>query len=165
MNKSILDTIGEVPVFLFSNETGDEIVRFLSDGDIDGDGSGPKTPGDTYIPDTTLHRGGRPLNSREESFVVVPPIVCQKTRGKVLGSFCLVENTLTNQICTAVVGDIGPHTKTGEMSIACAKQLGVNPDPVHGGESRKIIRYTIFVGVPAVAFGWRYELQTYGRSA
>jgi len=164
MKKSILDIVADVPITLYQSELGDEIVRFLSDADIDCDGSGGNPDRDPYFQaDTTLHRGGKALNAYEEPFIVVPPIICKKTRGKVLGSLCLVENTATQQVCSAVVGDIGPTRKTGEISPACAREIGVDPNAVHGGESRKIIRYTIFVGVPAEIGGNSYSLQSYGK--
>ena len=157
-----LDVIQQVPINLSLSGSGDEIVEFLADMDIDNDGSGGNPDNDPYHQnDTTLHRDGKALNAYEEPFVVVPPVICKKTNGLVLGSLCLVENTRTNSFCFAVVGDIGPMRKVGEGSPACAKQVGVNPNPVSGGESDKIIRYTIFVGVPAVIGGRRYVLQSY----
>jgi Fungal chitosanase of glycosyl hydrolase group 75 len=164
MKRSTIDIIQSVPINLILSDAGDELVIFRADADIDCDGSGGNPDGDKYFqPDTTLHRDGFALNAYDEAFVVVPPVVCKKTKGKVLGALCLVENTLTLQMCFAVVGDIGPTFKVGELSPAAAKQIGVNPNPVTGGESRNIIRYTIFVGVPAVVGAFKYQLQSYGK--
>lgn len=158
-----LAVIQQVPITLITSKAGDEIVRLLGDADIDNDGSGGNPDGDKYHQDdTTLHRDGKALNAYEESFVVVPPVVIQKTKGIVLGSLCLVENTFSQDACMAVVADLGPMFKVGELSPACARQIGVNPNPVTGGESRKIIRYTIFVGVPARINGVQYVLQKSG---
>lgn len=161
MSKSIGNLQG-VNIEVAVTVMGLEIVYFTAKAAIDADGSGPRTPGDTYEPDTTLHGpDGKALNAWVTPFVVVPPLVCQKTKGVVLGSECLVTNVLTRQSCLAVVGDIGPHLKIGEISPACAKQIGVNPSPVTGGEDRHIIDYEIRVGKPATINGITYKLKPY----
>jgi hypothetical protein len=163
-----LGTIGGVTVFINDEIdppfTEKEIVNFVSDADIDADGSGGNPDRDPYFqPDTTLHDPiGRPLNAQEVRFIVVPPLICQKTKGKVLGSRCYVLNTSNDKFCDAVVGDIGPRSKTGELSPACAAALGLNPNANHGGTDRKIISYTIYVGQPATLDGVTYELKSYG---
>lgn len=162
MKTIVIDVIEDVPVNLYLSKAGDEMLIFRSGMMIDADGSGPETPGDTFQPDTTLHRDGKALNAWEEPFIVVPPIVCEKTEGLVLGSLALVQNLSKDLMCFAVVGDIGPHRKIGEASPYCAKQLGIDPSPTKGGTREKIIRYTIFVGVPAVVGDKHYVLQKYG---
>ena len=94
-------------------------------------------------------------------FIVVPPLVCQRTRGKVLGSRARVLNVTNQKACTAVVGDIGPTFKTGEVSMECARRLGLDPDPNHGGTSERIIYYALDVGEPALVDGIQYALQSY----
>jgi len=166
MKVAVIATIQNVPINLVTDDLGNEIVSFLSDMDIDNDGSGGNPDGDPdHQNDTTLHHNGAALNAYAVPFVVVPPQVCQQTVGKVLGALCLVEHTSNGKRCLAVVGDIGPRDKTGEASPKTASQLGVDPNARHGGESRKLIRYTIFPGVPAVIGGQTYALQSYGRSA
>jgi Fungal chitosanase of glycosyl hydrolase group 75 len=151
-----------VPINVHRNDLNNELVVFRADADIDCDGSGGNPDDDPYFqPDTTLHRDGEALNAYEEPFIVVPPVVCRKTTGIVLGSLALVENINTGEICFAVVGDLGPSRKVGELSPACAEQISVDPNPVTGGEQRNIIRYSIFVGVPAVINGLKYVLQRY----
>jgi hypothetical protein len=77
----------------------------------------------------------------------------------VIGSAAFLFNTATKMQCDAVVGDVGPRTKIGEISIAAAKLLGIDPDPVNGGTDERIIEYTIHVGVPAKINNIQYTLQ------
>jgi hypothetical protein len=159
----IIGTIQGVDIHLIEGHAGEEVVEFTADADIDNDGSGGNPDNDPYHQDdTTLHDPvGVALNACTVPFIVVPPVVCQKTKGKVLGSACAVTNILTSQYCEAVVGDIGPRRKIGELSPAAAKQIGVNPNARTGGEERHIIRYTIYVGKPAVLDGVTYQLKSY----
>jgi hypothetical protein len=73
-----------------------------------------------------------------------------------------VTNIVTRDWCDAVVGDIGPRSKTGEISPECARRIGLSPNANHGGTSEKIIVYSIEVGEPAVVDGVTYNLQSYG---
>ena len=62
----------------------------------------------------------------------------------------------------AVVGDIGPRDKLGEVSVACAAALGIDPSPTPGGTSAHIIHYSLNPGLAAVVNGKRYERQASG---
>lgn len=142
---------------------GQEEVHFRADMDIDCDGSGGNPHHDPYFqPDTTLHHDGKALNAETVPFIVVPPIVCQQTRGKVLGCRAKVRNLRTGITAEAVVGDIGPRSKVGEGSPALATMLGINPNPNTGGEDDPVIDYWIYPGVPAVVAGVTYNPQSYG---
>lgn len=156
-------TIQSSDIVLYRDDrTGQEIVSFIGDMDIDCDGLGGNPFGDKYYqPDTTLHYDGKPLYAEREAFVVVPPIICQKTKGRVLGALCLVTNYANGMWAPAVVGDIGPTFKVGEGSPKLATLLGVNPNPVKGGTSDFIIRYQIHVNVPAMVNDRFYKLQRY----
>jgi hypothetical protein len=158
----VLGQIGDVRIYL-EEISGIEFVAFLSDADIDCDGSGGNPDHDPYFqPDTSLHGpNGQPLNAYEVPFIVVPPLVCERTRGKVLGSQARVLNITNHKGCKSVVGDIGPRSKTGEVSVECARRLGLDPNPNHGGTSERIIYYSIDVGVPAVVDGVTYALKSY----
>lgn len=142
-----------------------EIVEFTAEADIDRDGqpsppnSGPYYDPD-FQPDTFLHGpDGRPLSAYQVPYIVVPPLICQRTRGLVMGALCRVENITNGMSCDSVVGDIGPHDKLGEISPKCAMEVGVNPNPEHGGTHAHIIHYTIYVGKPAVINGVPYQLK------
>jgi hypothetical protein len=139
---------------------GNELVTFIADADIDCDGSGGNPEHDPYFqPETTLKVEGKSLDAYKVPFVVVPPVVIKKTKGIVMGSLCLIENTHTKEICIAVVGDVGPTRKVGELSPRAAGQISVDPNPVSGGESSFIVKYSIFVGIPAVIDGFTYPLR------
>lgn len=155
----LLDTISGVQVV----ETTDARVVFIADADIDCDGSGGNPDHDPYFqPETTLRFQGRSLNAYKERFIVVPPVVARRTRGIVLGCHAIVTNLLTRKIVTAVVGDIGPTRKIGELSVACAIALGLDGNPNHGGTDEHIIGYEILPGVAAGVDGTIYDLQPYG---
>ena len=140
----------------------DEVVKFEGCCRIDNDGSGP-SEGDPYHQDqTSLMNNGKYLNAQTECFVAIPPQICQKTIGKVLGSLCLVENLSNELSCICVVGDVGPKNKVGEVSSLAAKVLGVDPNPVSGGSNMHDFAYTIYVNVAAYANGVQYKCQSYG---
>jgi hypothetical protein len=159
----VLETIQGVTIEAVYDIHGRETVYFRADADIDCDGSGGNPDGDPcFQPNTTLHGpDGRALNAYKVPFAVVPPQVLHKTQDIVLGSECLVTNTITKQQVLCVVGDVGPTFKVGELSVAAARAIGVPSHPVHGGESRRIIDYEVRVGKPATINGVTYKLQPY----
>lgn len=161
ITETLLDTIQTAEIRLFTDtDTGKEIVRFTADMDVDCDGTGGNPHGDPYFqPDTRLHFKCRPLHAEVIPYVVVPPVVIAKTKGKVMGSHCIVTNTANGKKSTAVVGDSGPSRKVGEGSPALCEALGLDPNPNHGGTSDFIIEYEIFVNQPAVVV-IIYDLQS-----
>ena len=135
-------------------------VVFIGDADIDCDGSGGNPDHDPYFqPDTTLHRNGRALNAYLERFIVVPPAIVCGVPGVVMGCQAHAVNLLNGRECTAVVGDLGPTSKIGELSVACAIALGLNGNPNYGGTSEHVIFYSLKPGQAAIVDGIRYELQ------
>ncbi len=159
--KTIIGTIQGSDIVLIRDEvTGAEIVTFTADMDIDCDGTGGNPFHDPYFqPDTRLHSHGKALHAEVVPYAVVPPIVLQKTKGKVLGSMCYCTNIQNKKQAASVVGDSGPTRKIGEGSPALAERLGLSGNPNHGGTSDKIIRYEIHVGQRAVIDGVTYDLQ------
>lgn len=151
-----------MPINLIKGPAGEEMVEFVADADQDNDGSGGNPEHDPYHQaDTALHDPeGKALNAYQVPFIVVPPVVCQRTVAKVLGSLVRAEHMVTGAVCDAVVGDIGPKRKIGELSPAAAKLLGLHLTAFNG-ESRHVIRYTIYVGRPATINGVAYQLQSY----
>lgn len=137
-------------------------VHFVADADIDDDGSGPSHGDQFHQGDTTLHLNGHPLNADVDLYIVVPPVIPKSVKGIVLGSQAIVVNRRNGKRSPAVVGDIGPSTKDGEISVALAVALGINPNPNTGGEDSAVIEYTIEPGVAAVVNGKAYDLQHYG---
>ncbi len=144
-----------------------EPVTVLTDGSItyrakaaiDGDGIGPSHGDPDWQNDTSLHQNGQALNSDTDRYVVVPPAIRDGVKGVVLGCQAYVVNTRNGMSTEAVVGDIGPHVKLGEISIACAKALGIASSPTSGGVDAHVIFYHIIPGQPAVVSGKSYQLQ------
>lgn len=135
----------------------------LADADIDCDGSGGNPDGDPYFqPDTSLHHNGKPLNAYEVPFIVLPPAALTGVGPMVLGCECWVLNRETGLWAVGVVGDIGPRTKVGELSVAMARAIGLPSNPNTGGTSNfEQILYRWKPGVPAVVNGVTYKLQAY----
>lgn len=151
----IIATIENEPII----EADDLSVSYRAKGAIDGDGIGPSHGDPDYQPETTLKHNGKSLNADVDKYVVVPPAIVQGVKGVVMGCQAHVINTLNGNQSYAVVGDIGPHKKLGEISIALAQALGIPPSPTTGGEERHVLRYTLRPGVAAVVDGVEYTLQ------
>ena len=83
--------------------------------------------------------------------------------GIVLGCRCVVTNSRTGKTTEAVVADTGPHDHLGEISVACARAIGVSTGTTHpangGGASSPTIHYQLFPGKAAVVNGVTYPLQ------
>lgn len=141
-------------------ELGDGSITYRAKAAVDTDGSGP-LHGDKFAQrDTSLHFRGKALNADEDRYIVVPPAIIHGVKGVVLGCQAHATNTRTGLTTDAVVGDIGPHKKLGEISVACAKALGINPSPVSGGIEEHVIFYHIEPGVPAIVENRLYSLQS-----
>jgi hypothetical protein len=134
-------------------------ISYKSKAAIDADGIGPSHGDPDKQDDTSLHRDGQPLNADVDQYIVVPPAIIAGVAPTVLGSQAHVTNTLNGKSCEAVVGDIGPHKKLGEISVACAKALGIPPSPVSGGVDEHVVEYVIEPGKAAVVNGVTYQLQ------
>lgn len=133
----------------------------VGDMDVDVDGSLPNIYHDPYYQnDTTLHYNGKPLNTDEDSFAVLPKPVMQEVKGKVLGCQGLAINLKNGKSYPFVIGDVGPTKKIGEGSRKLAIKLGINPDPNNGGEDDRAIMYIWWPGVAASIDGKQYQLQS-----
>lgn len=133
-----------------------KVVTYVAKAAIDGDGTGASHGDPDFQPRTSLKPD---LNSDTDPYIVVPPAIIEGVPGVVLGCQAKVLNRVTRLSTNAVVGDVGPHAKLGEISIACAKAIGVNPSPTTGGENSHVIEYHIYPGLPAVVNGKQYSLQ------
>lgn len=136
-------------------------VTFRAKAAIDTDGSGPLHGDPCAQRDTSLHFRGAALNADEDRYVVVPPAIIKGVRGVVLGCQAHVSNIKTGLTTDAVVGDIGPQHKLGEISVACAKALGIDPSPTRGGIDEHVIFYHLEPGVPAIVDTRLYALQPF----
>jgi hypothetical protein len=130
-----------------------------------------------YVSATSLHlpgQDGKPLpdsspfkyvDSATVPFIVVPNVVIEGVQGVVLGCRVVVTNTANGKMVDAVVADLGPSNKLGEISLACARAIGVpvNDASRHpansGGTESHSIHYQLFPGTPATVNGVRYPLQ------
>lgn len=95
-------------------------------------------------------------------YIVVPPIVCQRAHGVVLGCMAEARNMRTGQSVECVVADIGPRTKTGEVSMAAARALGIPSSPRNGGTNDPIVRYRLWPGRHGYIGDKRLALQRFG---
>lgn len=130
-------------------------------------GNAPKQPvKGFYVSTTALSRSKyaesdvrRWIDSETVPHVTLPPQVIASVPPIFLGCRCLLMNLKTGLEVEAVLADIGPKNKIGEISIAAAKALDINSDPKKGGTSEKIVKYMIFPGVPATVNGEQFTLQ------
>ncbi len=103
------------------------------------------------------------VDSATVPFIVVPPMIVKAVAGIVLGCRCVVTNSRTGKTTEAVVADTGPRNHLGEISVACAKAIGVPTGTTHpangGGASSPTIHYQLFPGKAAVVNGVTYPLQ------
>lgn len=140
-------------------ENDDGSVSYTAKAAIDSDGIGPHHGDHTAQDETSLKLNGQSLNADEDKYIVVPPAIINGVTGIVLGCQANVTNTLNGFSTDAVVGDIGPHKKLGEISCACASALDLDPSPVHGGIDEHVIEYVLYPGQAAVVDGKQYDLQ------
>jgi hypothetical protein len=102
------------------------------------------------------------VDSATVPFIVVPPVIIKGVAGVVMGCRAVVTNTRNGKTVEAVVADVGPSNHLGEISVACAKALGIptgGTHPANGGGAESGIDYQLFPGVPAVVNGVTYPLQ------
>ncbi|MDB6079087.1 MAG: hypothetical protein JWO82_2834 [Akkermansiaceae bacterium] len=150
------------------------VVRFRGDVDIDADGSGGNAYTDSkgkvwkdryFQAATSLRFRGKSLNSHTVPYAVVPPAVLVGVPGIVLGCLVWVTNRKNGKRVACVCGDTGPTAKVGEVSIEAARRLGVDPNPVIGGDEDFEFDYEVHAGIPAVIDGITYDLQAYRPAA
>lgn len=136
-------------------------VFFIADADIDADGPGGSIHDDPdWQPETSLKHNGQSIDSRKVRGIVVPIGIIKGVKGTVLGCKARVTRNSTGVSADAVVYDIGPSRKLGEISIAAAEAIGIDPSPTHGGEdSYDAVTYELWPSVPAVVDGVQYDLQ------
>lgn len=123
-----------------------------------------------YVSATSLHllAKGKPLaegdprryvDSATVPFIVVPPAIIRGVAGIVLGCRAKITHERTGKTCEAVVADVGPSFKIGELSIAAAERIGIPSNARHGGESAFCVLYELWPGVAAVVDGVKFPLQ------
>ena len=83
-------------------------------------------------------------------YIVVPPLIIQKTTGVVRG--CAARVTWNGRSVECVVADRGPRNKIGELSIAAARAVGIPSSPRTGGTGRADVLYELWPGRAADGF-------------
>jgi hypothetical protein len=102
----------------------------------------------------------RYVDSRTVPYVSIPSELLASKGGPLhLGDVCMV--SYGDRQCAAVVGDVGPHGRYGEGSIALAKELDINPSPRHGGCDSGVT-FTIFIGSSK---GWPRTVEEFSEQA
>lgn len=110
-------------------------------------------------PTKPLASPDRYLDSASVPFIVVPPLIVRGVPEIVLGSRAQITNLRNGRSILAVVADIGPTRKIGELSIAAAQALGIDANPRTGGESERVVLYELWPGVAATVNGITYPMQ------
>jgi hypothetical protein len=155
MKLHTLLTIGGVKILV--NEDG-TYVQFISDLDVCNDGSGPAHGDPYHQSETAYYNDGKFLNADKDRYVVVPPQIRSKVNPVVMGCQARLTNLETDIYSDAMVGDVGPSTKTGEAAYCLAKK--VNPSIDHNiGDSSAVYLYELWPGMPAVVGKKQYELE------
>ena len=90
------------------------------------------------------------VDSETVPYVVVPPLIVQKTAGVVRG--CKARVTWRGRSVECVVADKGPSTKIGELSIAAARAVGLPASPRSGGIEAPEVQYELWPGVAAPGY-------------
>jgi hypothetical protein len=118
-------------------------LRYVSSMTIDADGAGDAWRGDpTGQPETSLrYADERSLDPTATAYIVLPLGFEARHAGVRLGDVAAVR--YEGKTAFAIWGDEGPDDQVGEGSIALARALGIDPDPVRGGTDDGV-EYTVF---------------------
>ena len=98
----------------------------------------------------------RAVDAWSVPYVVVNPHVQRNAAGVVLG--CLSRVSYGANSIEAVVADVGPSGRIGEISVAAARELGIPDSAISGGVGSGV-SYTLYPGKAAVLNGVTYPLQ------
>jgi hypothetical protein len=131
---------------------------FISNLDICNDGVGVRVRSDRHQQARTAYTPF--LNADTDLYAVLPPQMRRDERKPVLGSMGRVTNLVTKQTSWCVWGNVGPSSKTGEVSYALGKLLHdqVSRAPRMIGDLRALYFYECWPGVAAVVGKRTYHL-------
>jgi hypothetical protein len=99
------------------------------------------------------------VDSATVPFIVVPPLIINAVGPVVLGCRARAKNQSNGRVVECMVGDVGPRTKLGELSIAAAAALGIPSSPRTGGTNSRIVMYELWPGQQAGVNGVTFRLQ------
>jgi hypothetical protein len=111
--------------------------------DADGAGDAWKHDPDGQAETSLRYPGGRSLDPTQVPYFVLPVGFEKKHPGSRLGDVAAVVHE--GRVAYAIWGDQGPKDMLGEGSIALAKLLGIDPDPVRGGTDAGVF-FVVFPG-------------------
>ena len=155
LNLTELLTISGVTIW---SGFGGDYVCFISDLDVCTDGSGPHHGDRTAQDQTAYYNGGKYLNADIDQYIVVPPQIRRMVAPVVMGCQARLTAITKGAWWPAMVGDIGPASKTGEAAICLAQKA--NPKvSANVGDSRRIYLYELWPGIPSVVDGTQYKLE------
>jgi hypothetical protein len=120
-------------------------LAYVSSMTIDADGAGEAWKSDPDgQPGTSLsYASGEALDPTRIPYFVLPEGFEKTHPAVALGDVAAV--VFEGRVAYAIWGDEGPREQVGEGSIALARALGIDPDPVRGGQDRGVA-YVIFPG-------------------
>jgi hypothetical protein len=98
----------------------------------------------------------RAVDACSVAYVVVNPHVRLNARGVVMGCRAVVSHA--GKSVEAVVADVSGGNDIGEISVAAAEALGINPSPRTGGVDSGV-EFQLYPGTAAVINGVVYLLQ------
>jgi hypothetical protein len=124
-------------------------ITYTAKAAIDADGSGPSLGDPDFQSNTSLHLDGKALDATKVRYIVVPPSIISAVTPRVLG--CQAHVSFQGKTVDAVVGDVGPRHKIGEISVKCAQDLGIPHSPTKGGVPLGV-HYEIKPGQAALNF-------------
>ena len=146
MKGDILVTVPVANIPVFDNGDGSYTVT-VEKLDVDGDGTGGNTYHDPDFQDNTSYQP--PLNADVDDYYVFPPCVFFAVRPMVLGCKSSIKRLSTGQIhSTCFPGDVGPHTKIGEVSTHLAQFFCPSKNPNNGFEEEEF-EITFWPGIAA----------------
>jgi len=90
------------------------------------------------------------VDSETIAYIVVPPLIIQRTTGVVRG--CRARVTYNGRSVDGVVADKGPRNKIGELSIEAARAVGIPSSPRTGGRETADVLYELWPSVAAPGF-------------
>jgi hypothetical protein len=111
MNSTSIGKIEGCDIRLEQSATGQEHAWWTAKAAIDCDGGSNPHHDPCWQADTTLHHDGHAINADVVPFIVVPPLIIQRTRGVVMG--CKARASYRGRSVDCVVADIGPRRKIG----------------------------------------------------
>lgn len=141
-------------------------MGFKGPAAICADGAPKAIAGDTYQPTTSFQfTDGSQINADEIPYVVLPRAKGADGEwaspdrvdgnpfhdaGIQRGDYVKLTNPETGKSVYAIYGENGPQNQVGEISMAAARALGINPSPISGGFTEmtdaRYLKYEFFPG-------------------